>query len=105
MCDPFFVFLLMRNMGPGYIVWDKAVKIEFLKPGRGRVTGRYHIPPEEIARVKAVADAGEKVEPVYVGEIFSDDGTLVARVTKTLWVRKKAGDKRPAPHDAQIRVG
>jgi acyl-coenzyme A thioesterase PaaI-like protein len=89
MCDPFFVFIVLRNLGPGYIVWDKAVRIEFLKPGRGRVTGRYHVPPEEIARVKALADAGETVEPVYVGEIRADDGRLVARVTKTLWVRKK----------------
>ena len=89
MCDPFFLFIVAKNLGPGYQVWDKAAQIEFLKPGRGRVTGRYHVPPEEIARVKALADAGEKVEPVYVGEIVADDGTLVARVTKRLWVRKK----------------
>ncbi len=64
-------------------------EIEFLKPGRGPVTGRYHVPPEEIARVKALADVGETVEPVYTADIVSDDGEIVARVTKTLWVRKK----------------
>lgn len=89
MADPFFVFIVTRNIGPGYLVWDKKATIEFLKPGRGPVTGRYHVPPEEVARVKALADAGETVEPVYMGEIVADDGTLVARVTKTLWVRKK----------------
>ncbi len=89
MTDPFFVFIVAKHVGPGYIVWDKKATIEFLKPGRGRVTGRYHVPPEEIARVKALADAGEIAEPVYTGEIVADDGTLVARVTKTLWVRKK----------------
>lgn len=89
MTDPFFVFIVMKHLGPGYLVWDKKATIEFLKPGRGRVAGRYHVPPEEIARVKALADAGETVEPVYTGEIVTDDGTLVARVTKTLWVRKK----------------
>jgi len=89
MADPFFVFIVTRNIGPGYLVWDKKATIEFLKPGRGRVTGRYHVPPSEIARVKALADAGETIEPVYTGEIVADDGTLVARVTKTLWIRKK----------------
>jgi acyl-coenzyme A thioesterase PaaI-like protein len=89
MADPFFVFILMRHLGPGYLVWDKKGAVEFLKPGRGRVSGRYHVPPEEIARVKGLADRGETVEPVYVGEILADDGTLVARVTKTLWVRKR----------------
>ena len=91
MADPFFVFVVTKNLGPGYLVWDKKATIEFLKPGRGRVTGRYHVPPEEIARVKALADGGETVEPVYTGEILADDSTLVARVTKTLWVRKKTG--------------
>ncbi|MGE5346819.1 MAG: DUF4442 domain-containing protein [Acidithiobacillales bacterium] len=89
MADPFFVFILKRHLGPGYLVWDKKAEIEFLKPGRGRVTGRYHVLPEEIERVKALADAGETVEPVYTGEIVADDGALIARVTKTLWVRKK----------------
>ena len=89
MADPFFVFIVTRNLGPGYLVWDKKATIEFLRPGRGRVTGRYHVSPEEIARVKALAEAGETVEPVYTGAIVADDGTLVARVTKTLWIRKK----------------
>jgi len=89
MTDPFFVFILMRHLGPGYLVWDKKATVEFLKPGRGRVTGRYRVPPAEVARVKGLADAGETVEPVYTAEIVADDGTLVARVAKTLWVRKK----------------
>jgi len=89
MADPFFVFILMRHLGPGYLVWDKKATVEFLKPGRGRVSGRYRVAPEEIARVKALADAGETVEPVYVAETTSDAGEIVARVTKTLWVRKK----------------
>ena len=91
MTDPFFVFIVIKHLGPGYLVWSKKATVEFLKPGRGRVTGRYYVPPEEGARVKALADAGEKVEPVYVAEVRSDDGTLVARVTQTLWVRKKTG--------------
>ncbi len=89
MADPFFVFLLTRHLGPGYLVWDKKAEIEFLKPGRGPVTGRYHVPPEEIERVRLLAEAGETVEPVYVADIVSDEGEAIARVTKTLWVRKK----------------
>ena len=89
MADPFFVFIVTKHLGPGYLVWDKKATVEFLKPGRGPVTGRYHVPPEEITRVKALADSGETVEPVYAADIVSDDGETVARVTKTLWVRKK----------------
>jgi acyl-coenzyme A thioesterase PaaI-like protein len=89
MTDPFFVFILARHLGPGYLVWDKKAAIEFLKPGRGRVTARFHVAPDEIERVRSLADAGETVEPVYSADIVSDDGEAVARVTKTLWVRRK----------------
>jgi acyl-coenzyme A thioesterase PaaI-like protein len=89
MTDPFFVFILTRHLGLGYLVWDKKAAIEFLKPGRGRVTARFHVGPDEIERVRSRADAGEMVEPVYTADIVSDDGETVARVAKTLWVRKK----------------
>ena len=89
MCDPHFVFIVIRNLGAGYLVWNKAAQIEFLRPGRGRVTATFHVPPEKIAEIRAAADRGEKVEPVLVAEIVADDGQLVARVTATLWVRKK----------------
>jgi hypothetical protein len=90
MTDPFFVFLLVRLLGPGYLVWDKSATIDFLKPGRGTVTGTYRVTPEAIAEIKEKADRGEKVEPVFTADLVSDDGEVVARVTKRLWVRKKS---------------
>jgi len=91
MTDPFFVFIVVKHLGPGYLVWNKAAQIEFLRPGRGRVTATFHVLPEKIDEIRAAADRGEKVEPVLVAEIVADDGQLVARVTQTLWVRKKTG--------------
>jgi acyl-coenzyme A thioesterase PaaI-like protein len=90
MCDPFFMAILMTNLGRDYIVWDKAASIQFLKPGRKHVRAIFHIPPEEITRVRALADAGEKVTPEYDVDILDTDGTLIARVRKVLYVRRKA---------------
>jgi hypothetical protein len=90
MCDPFFVFLLLRHLGPGYLVWDKAASIEFLKPGRGPVEAAIHVPPERIEEIRQRADLGEKVEPVFTADIIGCEGEVVARVQKRLWVRKKA---------------
>ncbi len=90
MCDPHFVFILLKILGPGYVVWNKSAQIEFLRPGRGRVTATFHVPSEKIAEIRTAADRGEKVEPVLLVEIVGDDGGLVARVTETLWVKKKA---------------
>ena len=94
MCDPFFVAILMNNLGSDYIVWDKAATIQFLKPGRRRVRAVFHIPLDEIARVRAETDARGKTEPEYDVDIIDDQGLVVARVHKVLYVRRKDA-KRP----------
>lgn len=90
MCDPHFVFILIRHLGNGYVVWDKAASIDFVRPGRGTVTALFRIPPEEIEAIRVRADAGEKVEPVLTANVVDAGGELVARVQKRLYVRKKA---------------
>jgi len=94
MCDPFFVAILMTNLGKDYIVWDKAATIQFLKPGRKDVQAVFSLSPEEIARVKAETDAKGKYEPEYDVDIIDRDGLVVARVHKVLYVRRKDA-KRP----------
>ena len=89
MCDPHFLFIVFRNLGSGYLLWNKAATIEFLKPGRGRVTATFVVPKEKIDEIRAAADRGEKVEPVLTADIVADDGEVVARVTERLWVKKK----------------
>src|SRR5437764_10192626 len=32
--DPIYMIMLIRLLGPGYVVWDKAATIRFRKPGR-----------------------------------------------------------------------
>ena len=98
MCDPWFVFLLVRHLGDGYLVWDKAAAIEFLKPGRGRVTATFHVSTAEVAEIRAAADRDGKTEPVLTAEVVGEDGEVVARVRKTLWVKRK-GATRPAAND------
>jgi len=89
MCDPWFTWLLVRHLGDGYLVWDKAAAIEFLKPGRGRVTATFHVTPEKVEEIRVAADRDGKTEPVLTAEIVGEGGEVVARVTKTLWVKRK----------------
>ena len=91
MCDPWFMLILMRLLGTGYIVWDKAASIQFLKPGRGMVTATFHIPPERVDEIRAAADRGEKVEPTFTVDVVDDQNQVIARVEKLLYVRKKNG--------------
>lgn len=91
MTDPFYMLMYMRNLGPGYVMWDKAARIDFLKPGRGRLTAEFHLSDEDLAHVREATASGEKY--VFDKDVLVHDaeGTLIAKVVKTLYVRRKAG--------------
>ena len=65
MCDPFFMLILIQALGRGYVVWDKAATIRFRRPGKGTVRATFHIPQERVEEIRAAADRGEKIEPVF----------------------------------------
>jgi acyl-coenzyme A thioesterase PaaI-like protein len=90
MADPFFMIMLIEQLGPGYTVWDKAGSIRFRRPGRGTVRARFEIPPERLEEIRRAADAGGKVEPTFAVSILDAQGEVVAEVEKLLSVRRKA---------------
>ena len=90
MCDPWFMLILMRLLGNGYIVWDKAASIQFLRPGKGKVMATFYISSERENEIRAAAESG-KVEPTFTVDVVDDQSQAVARVEKLLYVRKKSG--------------
>jgi acyl-coenzyme A thioesterase PaaI-like protein len=89
MTDPFYMLILIENLGRNYIVWDKAASIRFRKPGRGTVRAKFRLSHEQIDEIRQRLETEEKVEPVYVVEVKDEAGDVVAEVQKTLYVRKK----------------
>lgn len=89
MCDPWFMLMLMHALGEEYIVWDKSANIQFLRPGRGTVAAEFCLTQEMIDDLRARADAGEKIEPMFGVDVKNADGEIVAHVDKLLYIRKK----------------
>jgi len=89
MCDPHHVLLLVPLLGPDYLVWDKAASIEFVKPGRGTVTAEFTWSEEELAQIRERTADGAKFEPQRTVQVLDAAGEVVARVHKTLYVRRK----------------
>ncbi|WP_162599957.1 DUF4442 domain-containing protein [Nocardioides solisilvae] len=88
MIDPFVVILAAQQLGPAYVVWDKAVEIDFLRPGTGPVTARVEMPVEQVERLREETAEGKRVLRVFPVDLVADDGTVVARQERTLYVRR-----------------
>lgn len=94
MCDPFYVFMLLHNLGKDYIIWDKGASIEYLKATNRPVKAKFKLDQQKIDEVKKAADENFKVEPTFEIDVADDLGQVVARVTKILYVRRKDAKER-----------
>ena len=90
MVDPHLMILLMQRLGSEYTVWDQAATIEFKKPGRGTVRARIAVSDDDLAVIGRGTAGGEKCLPEFSVEVIDDAGDVVARVSKTLYVRRRA---------------
>lgn len=96
MTDPFFMLMLMENLGRDYIVWDKAASIDFIAPGKGPVYADFSLETQLLEEIRARTAGGDKHLPELQVEVRDGAGTLVARVHKTLYVRLKPRARQAA---------
>ncbi|ARU90312.1 DUF4442 domain-containing protein [Pseudomonas sp. M30-35] len=89
MTDPFFMLMLMENLGGDYIVWDKAASIDFIAPGKGPVFAEFSIDDGLLEEIRTRTATGEKYLPEMQVDVRDAAGTLIAKVHKTLYVRLK----------------
>ena len=88
MIDPHLMLLLMQLLGREYTVWDKGAEIEFVRPGRGTVTATITISDVELAEIRNNTAEGQKYLPEFHLKILAEDGGVVAKVKKVLYVRR-----------------
>ncbi len=89
MTDPFYMLMLIENLGRGYIVWDKAATIRFRKPGRGTVYARFRLAQARLEELRAQLRTQDKIEPTFTVQVCDGLGEVIAEVDKVLYVRRK----------------
>jgi len=88
MTDGIYTMILMENLGPDYIVWDKSASIRFRRPGWSAVRAEFRLSVEQIDEVRRAADTQPKVEPTWPIEIRDRSGDVVAVVERTMSVKR-----------------
>ena len=88
MTDPFFMLILMEELGKEFVVWDQKSTIEFIKAGRKTVFAEFAIPPERIQEIRNTCK-NAPIHPEFSVEIVNAEGEVVARVRKTIYIRRR----------------
>jgi hypothetical protein len=89
MTDPFFMLMLIKNLGKDYIVWDKSASIRFKKPGRGTVSATFRLSEQQIHEIKQALEIQKKIERVFTVEVMDESGSVIAEVEKLLHIRRR----------------
>ncbi len=89
MTDPFYMLMLLKNLGKSYIVWDKSASIKFIKPGKTKLKALFLINDLVLNDIKDDVEKNGKTTKIFQVPITDLNGELVALVEKNLYIRKK----------------
>lgn len=90
MVDPWYMLMLIKNLGKDYIVWDKAATINFRKPGKGTVFAEFNLTEAHLEEIRATLVTQNKMDYIFKVEVKDKEGKLIAEVDKVLYIRKKS---------------
>lgn len=92
--DPIYMLMLLKCLGPEYIVWDKAAAIRFRRPGRSRLFATFRLDAGLLDSIRDELTRTEKLDQRFTIELADAAGTVHAIVEKTIHVSLR---KREAP--------
>ena len=89
--DPMYMIMLIKTLGPDYVVWDKAATIRFLRPGRETLYASFRLTADEVAGIRSDVDRLGKVEREFTVELVTAAGEAHAICQKLLSIRRRDG--------------
>jgi acyl-coenzyme A thioesterase PaaI-like protein len=87
--DPIYMIMLIKNLGPGYIVWDKSATVRFRKPGRTTLYAHFILRAEELDEIRTLLQSAERTDRTYRIELIDADGAVHTEVEKIIHVRRR----------------
>jgi Domain of unknown function (DUF4442) len=89
MTDPFYMLMLIENLGRDYIVWDKSAAIRFRRPGKGTVRAEFRLADAQLNEIRDTLRTQDKTESTFLVEVRDESGDRIAIVEKVVHIRKK----------------
>lgn len=90
--DPVYMIMLIKALGPAYVVWDKAAAIRFLRPGREPLSATFRLSQDDLAALRADVDRTGWAEREFTVELVNAAGEVHATCVKLLTVKRKSAE-------------
>ena len=87
--DPIYMLMLIKTLGKDYIVWDKAAKIRFKRPGKETLFADFLLTEDELSEIKTLLESQKSVDRIYTVELKDKSGKVHCLIEKTLYIAKR----------------
>lgn len=89
MTDPFYMIMLIKNLGESYVVWDKSAHIKYLRPGKTDLIAEFLITEEDLTHIREAVQEHGKFDWTCTVEVKDLNGEIVAEVHKAISIKRK----------------
>lgn len=89
MTDPFYMLMLIKNLGHEYVIWDKEAKIRYLKPGKSDVTAEFLLTEKDLDDIRQTVHEHGHMNWKREIEIKDKNQEIIAHVEKIISIKLK----------------
>jgi hypothetical protein len=83
------MIMLIKLLGPDYVVWDKAATMRFLRPGRGTLHATFRLTEGDLLALRADVEREGKIEREFTVDLVDAAGEVYASCRKLLSIRRR----------------
>jgi acyl-coenzyme A thioesterase PaaI-like protein len=103
--DPVYMLMLIKNLGPAYVVWDKSACINFKKPGRTQLFARFVLDEVELDIIRNELTHSRSVDRTYQVDLTDKEGVIHASIEKVMYIRLKEPTQRMPTSRSSLSPG
>ncbi|HPQ60939.1 MAG TPA: DUF4442 domain-containing protein [Syntrophales bacterium] len=92
--DPVYMIMLIKLLGPGYIVWLKESTVSFLRPGRETLHARFRVDDDHLEGIRRELLEKKNTKREYEIPVTDRGGTPHAVVREIIHIQRKPSGTR-----------
>ncbi len=106
--DPFYMVMLLRVLGPSFVVWDKSASIKFKKPARSTLYAKLEVTNVVLEEIKTRVKEHGHTTHDFIIQWIDKEGVLNAEMQRHCYIadkefyKKKKGDSQSTKLEFKI---
>jgi hypothetical protein len=87
--DPFYMIMLMNNLGKDYVVWDKSAQIRFRKPAKQTLYAKYTLDTPLLDSIRQEIAEKQEIDKIFRIQWVDKNGVVYSEIERACYIANK----------------